>query len=79
MTTWNRSTESLPPIGHEVLVGVRMRESKSHVHAVARLAESDTLEPYWESSDDMVDGLPADDDSAAEVFWMELPAIPLTR
>jgi hypothetical protein len=70
MSEWRKSSESLPPVGHEVIV--YRREEFDVVRAIARIEESDDGEAYWESDSDVVHGMPVD----YMTHWTELPDDP---
>lgn len=66
---WHKSTEALPPIGHDVLV---FRREEFDIKAIAHLEEGDDGEAYWDSADDIVHGAPED----YITHWAELPPPP---
>ena len=69
MSGWHKTSESLPPVGHEVIV---FRREDFDVKAIAHIEESDDGEAYWDSDDDIVHGSPVDH----MTHWIELPESP---
>ncbi len=53
---WHSSAESLPELGDEVLVF--RHDDEGDVYAIAHVDESQDGEPYWDSNDDIVHGMP---------------------
>lgn len=67
MTHWNKTSESLPKIGEQVIV-----ITTANVYAIASLEESAAGESYWDSSDDIVHGQPEN----YPTHWTPLPRPP---
>lgn len=67
MTRWNKTSESLPKIGQEVIV-----ITEAEVYAIASLEEDRDGDAYWDSPDDIVHGQPAD----YPTHWTTLPHPP---